>query len=58
MRRVRQYYVSTGMTNGFSIDVEVVGQSKDGSKIIVRPVSGNGSFEIDKHQLKDTFRNG
>ena len=58
MRKVRQYYVSTGMVNGFSIDVEVIGQSKDGERVIVKPVSGTGSFEVSKHQLRDTFRNG
>ena len=57
MRRIKQYYVSTGMVNGFSIDVEIMGQSRDGERVIVKPVAGSGSFEISKHQLKDSFRN-
>ena len=56
MRKIKQYYVSIGMVNGFSIDVEVIGQSKSGDKVIVRPVTGSGSFEVNKHQLKDSFR--
>lgn len=57
MRRIKQYYVSTGMSNGFSIDVEVIQQSRDGERVVVKPVAGSGSFEISRHQLKDSFRN-
>ena len=56
MKKVRQYYVSLGMKSGFSIDVEVIQQSRDGERLIVKPVAGHGSFSIGKHELKESYK--
>jgi len=57
MRKIKQFCVDLGLYSKFNIDVFVIGQSKDGSRVIVRPVAGSGSFEIHSNQLKETYRN-
>lgn len=54
--RVKQYYISTGKTSGFSIDIQVVGVSRNGDRVIVKPISGTGTFEISKHLIRNSYK--
>ena len=57
MRKVKQYWVSVGKVSGFNVDIDVIGISRNGDKVIVRPVSGSGTFEIGKHEIKNSIKN-
>ena len=56
MRKVKQYWVSAGKQSGFNIDVEVIGVSYNGQDLVVRPVAGSGSFIVNKHALRETYK--
>lgn len=56
MSKVKEVYFSLGKANGFNIHVEVIGVSRDGSKVIVRPVAGSGSFEVERNQIRNSFK--
>ena len=57
MKKIKSVYIDVAMYGGFNVHVEVIQQSKDGSRILVLPIAGDGSFEINRHQLRETFRN-